>query len=176
MAALDPKWRTFVRALFEGRQGHGSYANAARAAGFGTKTSSAASIATMAYRIAHDPRTQAAIREKGQKRIATMAPKAINRLEALLDTPGSKDHARAIGMVLDRTHVIESKQTITVEHRIDPTTQAIEQIVAAYKLSVPRISLEAAYGRDGLWHLEQEAIKRGLLPAPIEGQFEVVKE
>jgi hypothetical protein len=55
MSALNERQKLFVRALFEAPRNHGSHAFAARAAGYGTETSSNKSIASIAYQVACDP-------------------------------------------------------------------------------------------------------------------------
>jgi phage terminase small subunit len=57
-------------------------------------------MATIASRLAHDERVQAAIYEEDQKHIRASAPRAIRSLSSLIENPGHRDHARGIAMVL----------------------------------------------------------------------------
>ena len=67
MARLNERQKKFVRALFEAPKNYGSHAFAARAAGYGTATSSNRSIASIAYEISCDPKVQLAIAEMSRQ-------------------------------------------------------------------------------------------------------------
>ena len=101
-ALASDKHRMFVLALYQVKPGYGAHVKAAKAAGFGTETSSAKSWSVIASRLAHDEKILAAIREEDEKRIRSSAPRAIRALSALIENPNAKDHARGIAMVLDR--------------------------------------------------------------------------
>ena len=119
MQALpSDRHRTFVRALYQVKPGHGANSKAARLAGFGTPNSSAQSIASIASRLAHDERVLEAIAEEDQKRIRASAPRAVSALSRLVEDPKHRDHARAIGMVLDRVHPAEMVSTVKVKHDV----------------------------------------------------------
>jgi hypothetical protein len=135
--------RAFVRALYQVKPGHGSGVKAAKLAGWGSTTSSPASLATIASRLAHDERVLVAIREEDEKRIRSSAPRAIAALSALVENPKSKDHARGIAMVLDRIHPVEMVHNVKHEHKHDvtpnfkETAQVLERIAElAAKFSV----------------------------------------
>jgi phage terminase small subunit len=119
--------RDFVRALYQVKPGHGSGSKAARLAGFGTPTSSPASVATIASRLLHDERVQEAIAEEDQKRIRGLAPRAIGALERLVENPKHKDHARGIAMTLDRVH--PAAQVVKVEHDTTPEFRETAQVM-----------------------------------------------
>lgn len=117
MKALpSDRHRRFVLALYQVKPGHGAQVRAAKLAGFGTPTSSASSWSTIASRLAHDPRIQAALAEEDQKRLRASAPRAVRALSHLVETPDHRDHARAIGMVLDRVHPATTTHRVEVEH------------------------------------------------------------
>jgi phage terminase small subunit len=131
-----------VRALYVVRPGHGAHVKAAKAAGFGTETSSAKSWSVIASRLAHDERVLEAIREEDEKHIRSSAPRAIRALSSLIENPRAKDHARGIAMVLDRVHPVETIQKVTVEHQASSsmraTAEVFERIMAlAARAGVP---------------------------------------
>ena len=143
MKALpSDRHRAFVRALYQVKPGHGANVKAAKLAGFGSPTSTAGSMATIASRLAHDERVLAAIAEEDSKRIRASAPRAINALSRLIETPSHKDHARGIAMVLDRVHPVETKHVVEVEHSISSsmknTAEVFERIMLlAARAGVP---------------------------------------
>jgi hypothetical protein len=62
----------------------------------------------------------------------------------LIETPSHKDHARGIGMVLDRVHPAETQHTVKVQHDATPnfkeTAEVMERIAALaakYSVSLP---------------------------------------
>jgi hypothetical protein len=143
MKALpSDRHRAFVRALYQVKPGHGANVKAAKLAGFGCENSTPQSMATIASRLAHDERVQAAMREEDQKYIRASAPRAISALSRLIEDPKSKDHARGIAMVLDRVHPAETQHFVKVEHDVTPsaanTAQVLERIAElAAKFAVP---------------------------------------
>jgi len=131
MQALpSDRHRAFVRALYQVRPGHGAAVKAAKIAGFGTTESSPQSFATIASRLKHDERILEAIEEEDRKYIRASAPRAISALSRLIEDPKHKDHARGIGMVLDRVHPVE--QVHNVKHNLDvtPAFQDTVQVMA----------------------------------------------
>jgi phage terminase small subunit len=121
--------RAFVRALYTVKPGHGANVKAAKLAGFGCPTSTPGSMATIASRLAHDERVLEAIAEEDQKRIRASAPRAISALSRLVETPGHKDHARGIAMVLDRVHPVETQHTVKVQHDASPALVATAAVL-----------------------------------------------
>jgi phage terminase small subunit len=117
MKALNEKQRRFVLALYQVKPGHGAQVKAARLAGYGTPNSSAASWAALASRLIHDERVQAAFREHDQKVLRAATPRALLALHGMVEDPGHKDHARAVGMVLDRVHPVETVHHVRSEQR-----------------------------------------------------------
>src|SRR5215468_6499809 len=69
MAALNDRQRRFVYALYTVKPGHGSHVRAAKAAGYGTRTTTAKCWSVIAARLAHDSKIQAALHEEDQKRL-----------------------------------------------------------------------------------------------------------
>ena len=150
MARLDPRRRAFILALYEQPRGHGAATNAARAAGFGTAKSSAMAMAQIASRLMHDDRVIAALEEEDKRRIRRAAPRAIRALERLLENDEHKDHARAIGMTLDRVHPIETRHEVTVTHKIDHDAEAVAELRMLKSLGVAHDKLVEVFGHTGI--------------------------
>jgi hypothetical protein len=156
MKALpSDKHRAFVLALYQVPPGHGSQVRAAKIAGFGTTTSNAASWSAMASRLAHDDKILAALHEEDQKRIRASAPRAIRALSSLIEDPTHKDHARGIGMVLDRVHPTEQRHVVDVNVRVDHDAEAIAQLRMLKSLEVTREKLVEVFGFSGLSRYEK---------------------
>jgi phage terminase small subunit len=127
-ALSSDKHRMFVLALYQVKPGYGAHVKAAKMAGFGTETSSAKSWSVIASRLAHDEKVLAAIHEEDQKRIRASAPRAIRALQNLIEDPAAKDHARGIGMVLDRVHPVETQHTVKVQHETSSSMKATAEV------------------------------------------------
>src|SRR6202162_852671 len=121
--------RAFVRAMYQVKPGHGAAVRAAKLAGFGTPESSPQSMATIASRLTHDERVQAAFAEQDQLFIRASAPRAIRALSSLIENPKDRDHARGIGMVLDRVHPAEMVHKVKHEHDVTPNAMETAQIL-----------------------------------------------
>jgi hypothetical protein len=171
LALPTDRHRAFVRALYQVKPGWGANVKAAKLAGFGTPSSSAQSMATIASRLAHDERVLEAIREEDEKRIRSSAPRAISALSRLVENPKHKDHARGIAMVLDRVHPAETRHLVDVHHHaVDHSAEAVAQLRMLKSLDVAREKLEEVFGFSGLSRYEKmlaEADARA--PTLIEG-------
>lgn len=137
-----------MRALYTVRPGHGAAVKAVKLAGFGTTESSPQSFATIASRLKHDERILEAIEEEDKKFIRASAPRAISALSRLIEDPRHKDHARGIGMVLDRVHPLEQLHSVKHQHDVTPAFQNTAQIMArmaelAAKFGAPMPTLPA---------------------------------
>jgi phage terminase small subunit len=121
--------RAFVRAMYQVKPGHGAAVRAAKLAGFGTPQSSPQSMATIASRLTHDERVQAAFSEQDQLFIRASAPRAIRALSSLIENPRSKDHARGIAMALDRTMPAEQVHKVKHEHDVTPNAMETARIM-----------------------------------------------
>jgi phage terminase small subunit len=181
MKALpSDRHRAFVLALYQIKPGYGAHVKAAKLAGFGSSTSSAHSFSTIAARLAHDERILAALHEEDQKRIRASAPRAIRALQHLIEDPEHKDHARGIGMVLDRVHPAETRHTVDVVHHVDHDAEAVAQLRMLKQLDVPRAKLEAVFGFTGLSRYERlldiDDAKRRPGPRLIEGTATELKD
>jgi hypothetical protein len=181
MKALpSDRHRAFVLALYQIKPGYGAHVKATKLAGFGTSRSSPHSWSAIATRLAHDDRILAALYEEDQKRIRASAPRAIRALQHLIETPEHKDHARGIGMVLDRVHPTETRHTVDVHHHVDHDAEAIAQLRMLKSLDVPRAKLEEVFGFTGLSRYERlldiEDAKRRPGPRLIEGTATELKD
>jgi phage terminase small subunit len=144
MAALTEKQRRYVLALFEAPKSHGSLTFAARAAGYGTPTSSKQCMYSMAHAINADPKVQDAIREVSQQYVTILGPHAVRALRKILDNPGHRDHGRALGIVMDRVSPQNSTHTVKVEGEVKMTAQEtsyvlqrIEELARKFSVALP---------------------------------------
>jgi hypothetical protein len=173
MKALpSDRHRSFVMNLYELPPGWGCNAKAARIAGFGTSTSSAASMATIGWRLAHDEKVLAAIAEQDKLRIRASAPRAISALQRVVEDPDHKDHIRAVGMVLDRTHAVTTHHTVDVHHHVDHDAEAVAQLRMLRALEVSKEKLIEVFGFSGLSRYERLLQLEDARNSPhtIEGQ------
>jgi phage terminase small subunit len=157
MRALpSDRHRAFVLALYQIKPGYGAHVKAAKMAGFGTSTSSPKSWSVIASNLAHDEKIQAALHEEDQKRIRAVAPRAVQALERLIEDPKHKDHARAIGMTLERVHPSETYHTVRVERdETDHDAEAVRHLRFFKALGVRREKLEELFGYSGLSRVER---------------------
>jgi hypothetical protein len=131
MAGLpSDRHRAFVRALYEVPPGFGFGVKAAKMSGWGCETSTAHCMAVIASKLMHDERVLEAIHEEDRKRIRASAPRAIRALSDIIENPDSKDHVRGIGMILDRTHGVQTTHVVSVEHRASASMEATAQVMA----------------------------------------------
>src|ERR1700746_726541 len=80
MMALTPKQRRFVLELRYGPAGYGSEVRAARAAGYGTPTSTDNAMKVLAHQAQHHPKVQEALKEVGGKIIRAEAFQSIDNV------------------------------------------------------------------------------------------------
>ena len=131
MLAIPEKQREFIIALFTRvRPGHGAASKAARLVGFGTATSSPQSIASISSRLMNNEVVLDAMREFGERFIRSTAPAAIRAMHKLILTPSHKDHARAVSMVLERVHGVETTHHVKVDHDASPSLVATAAVLA----------------------------------------------
>ncbi|WP_407160165.1 hypothetical protein [Bradyrhizobium sp. STM 3557] len=146
MQALTEKQRRYVLELFNAPKAHGSGVHAARAAGYGTASSSRQSIAQLAYQLNQDPKVQAAIQEVSKAYLTVLGPHAVRALKKVLDNPGHRDFGRALGIVMDRVSPVESKAVVKVEGEIKlsaeeaaETMKRIAELSAKFALPAPTV-------------------------------------
>jgi phage terminase small subunit len=114
MAALTEKQRAFIYHYFQAPRKHGAGTYAARAAGYGHANSTRQSMSQMAYQLLGDEKVLDAIQEESRKFITALGPPAVRALGKLIADPKSRDHGRALGLVLERVSPADS--TLTVKH------------------------------------------------------------
>jgi len=176
----NDQWRAFAEHYVTQKPGHGALAAAARAAGFGRK-STPAILAKIAWRLSRDERMIAAIAELSRAIIRVGAPQAATALINLVRDSSHKDHARALEMVLARTDPAESRHKMEVVHKtVDPDEEAIEELQALRKLGTPRAKLVELFGHNGLERIEAreaaQAERRADRAKVIEGEATVIQE
>jgi hypothetical protein len=175
MRALpNDSWRQFAHELVTGKPGHGRYARAARAAGFG-KQSTTTNIAKLAWKVAHDDRMIAAIAEESRKYLRGGHPEAVTAVLAPVRNPGHRDHMRAVSEILSRSDPVVTKQDISVVHRvIDPDQEALEELRALRQIGATREKLVELFGGNGIARLERleaaEQTARAEAAKVIEGR------
>lgn len=179
MSALNERQRSFVIALVTGEPGHGSLTRAYIAAGYECSDRSLAGKA--AHRLSRDDRVIAAIAEESKKIVRVHHPEASLALLNLIRNPDHKDHARAIGMVLDRVDPMTTNHSMTVTHKVvDPDQEALQELRAARHLGATREKLLELFGANGLERLEAleaaENAQRAASAKLIEGTAQEVKE
>jgi hypothetical protein len=154
MAALpNDRWRAAAVARFMVK----TNTAAMSLAGFGADVPGGPTcMKQQAYDVFHDERMLRALKELGEKHLVAGIPNAIGVVEEIMSNPEHKDRLRAAQTVLDRAYPLESLHRVTVEHKIDYQAQALEELTAFRKLGVAREKLEEIFGRDGLYHLEQQ--------------------
>jgi len=122
MAALpSEQHRAFVLALWlvpasrGGPHQRGGASEALRLSGLHPNANQK-TINENASRLMSDPRIQRAIVEESWKHMRRGLPPALKALDALVDDPKHKDHARAVGMVLDRVLPVTVRSEVQVDH------------------------------------------------------------
>ena len=105
--------------------------------------------------MSRDERTIAAIAEESKKILRVAYPEGANALINLIRDPTHKDHARALGMLMDRVFPVETRHNIEVVHKtVDPDVEAIEELRALRQLGTSREKLIELFGVAGLPRVE----------------------
>jgi hypothetical protein len=160
MRALpNDRWRMFARAYATGKPGLGAATNAARVAGFSPNRPDV--VRKKAWDLSRDPRMIAAIEEEARNVIRLGAPEAARALLNLVRNEAHKDHARGIGMLLDRVYPILTLRNVEVTHRVlSQDEEALEELHAARHLGASREKLLELFGYNGLERLEALEARR----------------
>jgi phage terminase small subunit len=144
LALPNDRYRDFVVALFTVKSGHGAATRAARAAGFGSDTSSARSMANIASRLMHNEAVIDAMREYGEQFLRAAGPTALRALEKLVLTPSHKGHERAVAAVVDRLYPVETVSTLNVRHDATPTFKSTAEIMERIAVLTAKFNLGQA--------------------------------
>jgi phage terminase small subunit len=142
LLALTEKQRRFVAALFMAPRRKGRVTWAARAAGYGGPGAKNTVLRASGGRLMGDEKVKAAIIEYGQTKMRGMTADAVAAIEALVNNPGHRDHARAVGMIMDRADPVTTISQVNVTDNRDATPMALEKVMArieelARKAGVP---------------------------------------
>jgi phage terminase small subunit len=134
----------------------GNGAAAARAAGYSDASEGAK---VTAFRLLQRDDIQRGLRELCNRYLFVMAPKALKRLNDLLDKPQHRHHAKAIDMVLNRTGFGERTQIDIRAHHlhevVDHTQAAVDDLRKLKLLGVPHEKLIETFGYSGLARYEK---------------------
>jgi hypothetical protein len=164
--ALTPTERRFAAAFMM----TGIAAQAARAAGCGTETSTAQTMATLGMRILDRPKVQDALRVLYKRAFRSLGPVSLMAVKDILASPTHKDRLKAAVLVADRLDLVETKIAMTVEHKFDPVKVTIELLQGYKKQGWTREMLLTEFTEFELAHFEK-LIKEA---APIDAEFKVL--
>ena len=122
------KMRLFVLHLcLSTKRGFGSRAQAARLAGYGTATTTAKDIGSMASALCMRDDIREAIAEMMPKMIGALGPAAVNAVARLIDSPGHKQHFQAVNAILERVAPTQTLIKHEVTH-IDRAKEAVDEL------------------------------------------------
>lgn len=122
MLAISPNQRRFVVALLE--TGGTDETLAARMAGYGG-TDNATRVA--AYRLAHNPKVQAAIREEADRRLRAGAVLGASAIREIAGDKFHKDRFKAAVELLNRSGlIVETQQRLVIERQDNRSTEQIK--------------------------------------------------
>src|SRR5262245_18621689 len=143
MRKLTVKQRRFVIELHCGPCGYGSEVRAARAAGYGTATSSDLALRVEAHRVLHNPKVQAALREVGGKIIRAEAFQSIRTTVEIARDKTHKDCLKANIALMDRGgFAIETHHTVTVQRTPEMIAVDAEKIIERIRELTAKLGLE----------------------------------
>jgi hypothetical protein len=163
----DARHRAFVwNYVFNGANGSA----AARVAGYSDHLEAAK---VRAHHLLQRDDIQAAMAALTGRYLFTLAPKAILRLDALLDDPRHPKHVKAIELTLDRTgHPGKTTVDVNVSGsvQVNHIDAALNDLGRMLDMGVPREKLVEAFGFSGLQRFEKMlAERRAREPRQIEG-------
>lgn len=131
-------------------------ANAALAARFAGYSAVSGGDKVMGFRLLQDDEVQEAIRALTTRYLFSLAPKAVLRLEALLDNPKHPKHDKAIEMVLSRSgHGEQVNVNVSGSVTLNHTDSALEDLKQLMALGASRAKLEEVFGVSGLERYER---------------------
>jgi hypothetical protein len=160
MRVLNPRMRAFVTAWIE--TGIENWTELARLAGY---EGDRLTLKSTGYRVAHDPRVIAALKEEGQRVLDAGSIIAIKTLTHLSRTAAKdSDKIKAADMILNRTGFsATTEHKVTVEH-ITPQEKMreIERLAALFSIPIEQLRGMSAPAL--------------ALPAPIDAEYVEVTE
>ena len=172
MRVLTEKQRKFVLALLldQGKR-FGRLKRAAQLAGYtGTQ------IKVTAHDLSRNPKIIEALQEEGRKLIhGGIYADAVVAVRNLVQDAAHRDHARAVGMVIDRVHPLTTHHSVDVVHRHEnPDQVALEELNALRQLGASRDKLLELFGPNGLDRIEAleaaEIAQRAAAAKVIDGE------
>lgn len=160
MRQLNERQQLFVLALVE--QGARNHTAAAKMAGYGANSQDA--LRVQAYRLAHDEKILAALKEETEKRLQASIALAANVLVEIAEDPTHKDRLKAATALLNRGGLHE-----TLEHKMThDVSQDAKTLLSRFSVLAGTLGVDpvALLGRQGL-----------ALPPPeaVDVEFEVVE-
>jgi phage terminase small subunit len=172
MRALNERQRRFVLAmLFDQGKRFGRLKRSAQLAGYtGTQ------LRVTAHDLSRNPKIIAALNEEGKKLIhGGIYADAIVAVRNLVQDAAHRDHARAVGMVIDRVHPLTTHHSVDVVHRHENRDQvALEELKALRQLGATRDKLLELFGPNGLDRIEAleaaEIAQRAAAAKVIDGE------
>lgn len=147
MRALHTRWQRAVLALFQTR---GNMTAALEIAGY--KADNRNSIKATAWKIFHDDRVRAAVRETATRMIEVTEPELLATTLDIMRDAGTdaRDRLMATRMIWDRANPVINKTKIEVEHHLTSDQLDVEHYRALQKLSAPQSAFLARFGHNGL--------------------------
>jgi hypothetical protein len=147
MRVLTTRWQRACLALFQTR---GNMSEALRLAGY--KSDNRHSLKATAWKIFHDDRMRAAVREVAGRMIETSEPELLATTFEIMRDAGidTRDRLAAIRMVWDRANPVLTKHHLSVEHHLSVDETDVEHYRALQKLGAPQSAFLARFGHNGL--------------------------
>jgi hypothetical protein len=159
-ALSNDRRRAFVCALYDEQapmKGDGLLIYAAKKAGYGNKegTSTNEALGVIGARLVQDESVHDAIAEYSRNLVRVISPEAVRAVRNLIRNPKAKDHARAVGMILDRIAPVETTHTVKVEDNRPPSREAMERVLA---------------------RIDELAVRAGVMLPAIEADYRVIND
>jgi phage terminase small subunit len=172
MRALTEKQRKFVLAMLldQGKR-FGRLKRCAQLAGY-----SGTQLNVTAHDLSRNPKIIEALQEEGRKLIhGGIYADAVVAVRNLVQDAAHRDHARAVGMVIDRVHPLTTHHSVDVVHRHEnPDQVALEELKALRQLGATRDKLLELFGPNGLDRIEAleaaEIAQRAAAAKVVDGE------
>jgi hypothetical protein len=147
MRVLPSRWQRAVLALFQTR---GNMTAALELAGY--KATNRNSIKATAWKMFHDDRMRAAVREVAGRMIETSEPELLATTFEIMRDAGTdtRDRLAAVRMVWDRANPVITKHKVEVEHHLSSDQLDVEHYRALQKLGAPHKAFLDRFGHNGL--------------------------
>jgi phage terminase small subunit len=171
MQALNDRQRAFVIALLE--TPNITHKAAAGLAGYSPGKGNHQAI--QGYKLFHDDRIQAALKEEAERRLHSVTALAVSVVaDIALNSVDEKNRLKAAGMILNRTGFHETSEHKITTKNVSQTDEAmIERLKdLAKQLNIPEGALLKEAGVVDVTYTEV----RPQLPAPPEDDFTVTED